>query len=526
MIPYSQFTTQIRAILFPYGEAENQISAHDLFFVGALIELQRVVPKMAEKHRDIIPFCDCYFECASGMTVILNPPRGRISRIVSLADNCCEVNYEFHRDLHELREFSRRFFERWELPMREPDMPIGLVKSDSRFNKLTQHRAIFGKFSLHNERLYVAPRLNSNERLLVEWSGYKRAWSDSDLIWEDPELSQAVLEYVKTEHIRHFEPDSNELVLHENKWQEHRQNLIIDGMIEEEADLVERRIVNVGPASCQSCSTGSPCYDADAAVSPDADFVFVSDTGPTEAGTTWSADVMKLAASFNPRYVVHGGDVRHSYMPIYRDVFDVDTFYDYLRTPTAATNRFWPAIGNHDTYDGDLYAGFNRFFPVTAGRHYYDVVIGDIHWFFLSTWTNEPDGWTYDSEQAGWLRPQLQTSQAKWKIVVSHVPPYTNHSGNFNQTWMRSWPFKTWGADLVLSGHTHAYERFEVGGLPHIVGGWSGAVLTTLALNHSGTKAKFNSTHGLVRGYVESDRLKLEAVTVDGAVIDTLLLSK
>ena len=33
------------------------------------------------------------------------------------------------------------------------------------------------------------------------------------------------------------------------------------------------------------------------------------------------------------------------------------------------------------------------------------------------------------------------------------------------------WPFKDWGADLVLSGHSHAYERLHVGGLTYIVNG-------------------------------------------------------
>jgi hypothetical protein len=41
------------------------------------------------------------------------------------------------------------------------------------------------------------------------------------------------------------------------------------------------------------------------------------------------------------------------------------------------------------------------------------------------------------------------------------------------------WPFRAWGADLVLSGHDHDYERFVVDGFPYVVDGVGGNSLYT-----------------------------------------------
>lgn len=62
------------------------------------------------------------------------------------------------------------------------------------------------------------------------------------------------------------------------------------------------------------------------------------------------------------------------------------------------------------------------------------------------------------AEQACWLQRELAASNAPWKIVVFHHPPFnsgTRHEGN---TQALQWPFEAWGADVVMSGHDHHYE--------------------------------------------------------------------
>ncbi len=37
------------------------------------------------------------------------------------------------------------------------------------------------------------------------------------------------------------------------------------------------------------------------------------------------------------------------------------------------------------------------------------------------------------------------------------------------------WPFREWGAEAVVTGHDHSYERLVVDGIPYFVNGLGGA---------------------------------------------------
>lgn len=59
-----------------------------------------------------------------------------------------------------------------------------------------------------------------------------------------------------------------------------------------------------------------------------------------------------------------------------------------------------------------------------------------------------------------------------------HHPPYTSGNKHGAATAMR-WDFKAWGANLVIDGHEHVYERIErPNGLTYITNGlWALAAL-------------------------------------------------
>ena len=70
------------------------------------------------------------------------------------------------------------------------------------------------------------------------------------------------------------------------------------------------------------------------------------------------------------------------------------------------------------------------------------------------------------SAQATCLRTALSESKAVFKIVTFHHAAYTSYGsgngipGDDAAYWMQ-WPFSSWGADAVLSGHKHSYERLS-----------------------------------------------------------------
>lgn len=56
-----------------------------------------------------------------------------------------------------------------------------------------------------------------------------------------------------------------------------------------------------------------------------------------------------------------------------------------------------------------------------------------------------------------------------------HHAPFSSGSSHGSNPRVQ-WPFQAWGADVVLSGHDHLYERIlKTGGFPYFVNGLGGA---------------------------------------------------
>ena len=73
----------------------------------------------------------------------------------------------------------------------------------------------------------------------------------------------------------------------------------------------------------------------------------------------------------------------------------------------------------------------------------------------------------------------MLASTAPWQIVYMHHPPYTSSRRGSVETMQ--WPYKAWGADAVLAGHDHLYERLLVGNLLYLVNGAGGRALDRFA---------------------------------------------
>ena len=73
-------------------------------------------------------------------------------------------------------------------------------------------------------------------------------------------------------------------------------------------------------------------------------------------------------------------------------------------------------------------------------------------------------GATATSIQGRWLERKLAKSKAPWKLVFATM--HLTHRGGSRISSTCAMPFKAWGADAVLSGYYHVYERLSVEGLP------------------------------------------------------------
>jgi len=143
-------------------------------------------------------------------------------------------------------------------------------------------------------------------------------------------------------------------------------------------------------------------------------------------------------------------------------------FSDWLRNVPV-----WPVYGNHDARRWAFYNIFSLPTNAESGglpsgsEHYYSFNVANIHVVVLDTQDSELDN---DSQQLVWLRKDLQQNTKTWTIVLFHHPPYTRGSHNSDnrrdshgrmfQVRKNVLPIlEQAGVDLVLTGHSHMYER-------------------------------------------------------------------
>jgi len=251
-------------------------------------------------------------------------------------------------------------------------------------------------------------------------------------------------------------------------------------------------------------------------------FAVIGDYG---AGGSPEADVAALVKSWNPDFVITTGD--NNYPDGAAETIDenIGQFYHEFISPYygdygdgADVNRFFPSLGNHDWHVSDI-RPYLDYFTLPGNERYYDFTWGPVHFFALDSDSREPDGVGSSSIQAGWLQAQMAASTSPWNVVYFHHAPYSSGMhGNID--WMQ-WPFQAWGADLVLSGHDHTYERIDRGGLTYVVNGLGGGNRYDFQEIVEGSQVRYNADYGAVLVEASPEGLALQFVARGGEVIDT-----
>lgn len=240
------------------------------------------------------------------------------------------------------------------------------------------------------------------------------------------------------------------------------------------------------------------------------------------------AEVAALVAARAPEFIITVGDNNY----YVGDATTIDRnigkyFHEFIAPYTgaygqgAAHNRFYPSPGNHDWGTGTLQP-YTDYFRLPGNERYYEFRRGPVHFFAVDSDTHEPDGVAADSAQAAWLQAALAASDAAFKVVYFHHAPYS--SGWHRGALALRWPFKAWGADVVLAGHDHHYERLVVDDLLYIVNGVGGASLRDFAGEEVGTQRGTPHVFGAM--FVEADprRMTLSMVAANGGLVDRVTI--
>lgn len=255
------------------------------------------------------------------------------------------------------------------------------------------------------------------------------------------------------------------------------------------------------------CSFGaSPEDNSDYTAAPEV-IAVIGDFG---SGRTPQAAVAKMVAVHNPSFVVTAGD--NVYTGKGYDKL-VGKYYSQKLVGTA---------GNHDYKEG--IQDFDEFFGVDkAARSYVYRAKSGVDFFILDS-TPGLKSKTVRAAQLTWLTEKMANSKANFKVVVLHHPPYS--SGMHGSTKVYQWPYADLGADLVISGHDHTYERIIRRGGIYVVDGVGGAKLYKCEKPVYGSQICDDKHYGALFLYVNSYSLHAVFRGTRGQNLDSFSIIK
>jgi hypothetical protein len=261
---------------------------------------------------------------------------------------------------------------------------------------------------------------------------------------------------------------------------------------------------------------------------PKLTFVAIGDYGTTEPE---SFDVAALVRALDPPLVITLGDNNYPSGSASTIDANIGQHYQQFIHPYVGAfgagsivNRFFPCLGNHDWSAADAQP-YLDYFDLPGNERYYDFRRGPVHFFALDSDESEPDGTRSDSAQALWLRSRLAASDAPFKLVYFHHAPYDSSDVHGSQGDLQ-WPFKDWGASLVLTGHDHLYERLSVSGLPYVVNGLGGRETYAFGARIGGSELRFNSDPGAVLVTADEEFAHFRFLTRGDTVQDDFVLPR
>ena len=180
-----------------------------------------------------------------------------------------------------------------------------------------------------------------------------------------------------------------------------------------------------------------------------------------------------------------------------------------------------PILGNHESSGAGYFDYFNG--PGAAdgpagarGKGWYSFDVGSWHLIALNSNCTRPADTTnvvdcgVGSEQERWLRADLAAHPASCTLAFWHHPRYSSGHDGSNTFTQPFWDaLEDAQAEIVLSGHSHDYERFASldrngapdpgNGIRQFVVGTGGAFFTGIGSTIANSEVSQNDTFGVLK---------------------------
>jgi len=191
--------------------------------------------------------------------------------------------------------------------------------------------------------------------------------------------------------------------------------------------------------------------------------------------------------------------------------------------------RVRPVVGNHEYLIPDA-AGYWQYFTYNAtpavfvgdsARYYYSYDVGTWHIIVFNDNIETKVG----TPQVNWLQADLAAHPAKCTLAMWHKPKY--YQGGARTNYASMWtPLYNAGAELVLNGHVHRYERYaemtpggiaDPGrGIREIIVGTGGANLGTSTDTPPNLEVVNGTTFGVLKLWLDTDGYYWKFIPIAG----------
>jgi hypothetical protein len=250
----------------------------------------------------------------------------------------------------------------------------------------------------------------------------------------------------------------------------------------------------------------------------------IADDGNGDSGTA------QVVQRINPDRVLTVGD------GAYPDgaLADYKSWYDPTWGAFKAKTR--PAPGNHDYHTSGAPGYFDYFDGAGVasgpagdrGKGYYSFDLGSWHLIALNNYVPMSAG----SAQETWLKADL-AAHPGCTLAYWHEPRFTSGAEHANSTstaplWNDLYAA---GADVVVNGHNHQYERFArqnpqggadpANGIREFVAGTGGAGLYSFGTIQPNSEVRNGITHGVLKLTLHPSSYEWQFVPSDGTFADS-----
>jgi acid phosphatase type 7 len=187
--------------------------------------------------------------------------------------------------------------------------------------------------------------------------------------------------------------------------------------------------------------------------------------------------------------------------------------------------RTYPTPGNHDYYSTDAvpyYAYFGER-AGTPGKGYYSYDLGEWHVVALNSNIDAQTG----SAQEKWLKADLAAHPKTCTLAYWHHPVFSSGTHGNDPKMKDLWQtLYDAGADVVVNGHDHNYERFSPQtpegksdnkhGIREFVVGTGGAELRAMETTRPNSEVRNPETYGVIKFVLQPKSYSWEFIPIKG----------